>query len=250
MRNREALRIQEAVMAKWFSGASPHRRRAIARGALLASGVLLTAAVVVAVTGATSATGWRLVGWNNLGMHCMDSSFSVFSILPPYNTVEAQLVDASGNLVKSGSGVTVTYQAIADPTGSINTTSAGKTDFWDNVVALFGAGPPVDMGLAGSGMPGTANVPQPMAFDASQNLFQATGIPITPYDDSPHEELLPVDAPHGEERLGRGPGHHGRGAPRLRRDGLLRVPRLEFRGRGEALRPGGSTTRTRCATTA
>ena len=24
-----------------------------------------------------------LVGWNNLGMHCMDRDFSVFSILPP-----------------------------------------------------------------------------------------------------------------------------------------------------------------------
>jgi PKD repeat protein len=179
-------------MAHGFNGASPHRRKAVARWTLLAAGILLAAAGVVAVTGATSATGWRLVGWNNLGMHCMDSSFSVFSILPPYNTVEAQLVDASGTLVKSGSGVTVTYQAIADPTGSINTTSAGKTDFWDNVVALFGAGPPMDMGLAGSGMPGAANVPQPMAFDASQNLFQATGIPITPYDDSHTKNYYPL----------------------------------------------------------
>jgi hypothetical protein len=42
----------------------------------------------LAASGATSA----LVGWNNLGMHCMDSDFSVFSILPPYNTIEAQLI--------------------------------------------------------------------------------------------------------------------------------------------------------------
>jgi PKD repeat protein len=164
----------------------------VARWALLVAGILLTAAAVVAVTGATSATGWRLVGWNNLGMHCMDAQFSVFAILPPYNTVEAQLVDSSGHLVKSGSGVTVTYQAVADPSGSINTTSAGKTDFWDNVVALFGAGPPVDTGLAGASMPGTANVPQPMTFDASQNLFQATGIPVTPYDDTHQKNYYPM----------------------------------------------------------
>ncbi len=33
-----------------------------------------------------------LVSWNNLGMHCMDSDYSVFSILPPYNTIHAQLI--------------------------------------------------------------------------------------------------------------------------------------------------------------
>jgi hypothetical protein len=40
----------------------------------------------------TAAPGTRLVGWNNLGMHCMDADFGVFSLLPPYNTVHAQLV--------------------------------------------------------------------------------------------------------------------------------------------------------------
>ena len=36
----------------------------------------------------------QLLGWNNLGMHCMDSDYSVFSVLPPYNTIEAQLGSA------------------------------------------------------------------------------------------------------------------------------------------------------------
>ena len=35
--------------------------------------------------------GYTLVGWNNLGMHCMDADFSVLSLLPPYNTIHAQL---------------------------------------------------------------------------------------------------------------------------------------------------------------
>ena len=160
---------------------------------LLASGALaVAAAVAIAATAVNPATGYTLVGWNNLGMHCMDSDYSIFSILPPYNTIEAQLVDASGNLVKSGSGVTVTYQAIADPTGSINTSSAGKTNFWQHVLALFGASPAVDAGLAGSAMPGAANAPQPMGFDATQNLFQATGIPVTPYDDANTKNYYPM----------------------------------------------------------
>ena len=25
----------------------------------------------------------QILGWNNLGMHCMDADFSVFAILPP-----------------------------------------------------------------------------------------------------------------------------------------------------------------------
>ncbi len=33
------------------------------------------------------AAEWQVIGWNDLGMHCMDGTdFSVFSILPPYNT--------------------------------------------------------------------------------------------------------------------------------------------------------------------
>ena len=84
-------------------------------------------------------TGWTLVGWNDLGMHCMDADYSVFSILPPFNTIHAHLVDASGRLVRAGDGVTVTYEAVADATGSINTTSRNKTNFWQFVQALYGA---------------------------------------------------------------------------------------------------------------
>ena len=51
----------------------------------------------------------QLLGWNNLGMHCMDSDYSVFSILPPYNTIEAQLI-VGGKLVKAGTGYSVASQ--------------------------------------------------------------------------------------------------------------------------------------------
>ena len=67
----------------------------------------------------------QILGWNNLGMHCMDSDYSVFSILPPYNTIESQLI-VGGKLVTNGSGYTVTYQAVVDPSGSINTTAMGQ----------------------------------------------------------------------------------------------------------------------------
>src|SRR5512137_1471382 len=75
--------------------------------------------------GTAQAASSALLGWNNLGMHCMDSDYSVFSILPPYNTIEAQLI-VGGKLVKSGTGYTITYEAVADPDGSMNSTSVGK----------------------------------------------------------------------------------------------------------------------------
>ncbi|MBL8728372.1 MAG: hypothetical protein JNM25_08085 [Planctomycetes bacterium] len=140
-------------------------------------GSLLVVAVPLAAQGPP-----RLLGWNDLGMHCMDSDTSVFSILPPYNTFHAQLM-VGGNLVTNGS-YTVSYQGVADPSGSINTTSIGKTDFWQHVQALFGASPPLDQGLAGFRMPGAGNVPQSMSFHPGIDDYVAEGVPVTPFDDN------------------------------------------------------------------
>jgi len=65
-------------------------------------------AVVFALALPLWAANNQILGWNNLGMHCMDSDYSVFSILPPYNTIESQLI-VGGKLVTNGSGYTVTY---------------------------------------------------------------------------------------------------------------------------------------------
>ena len=126
---------------------------------------------------------WTITGWNNLGMHCMDDDYSVFSILPPFNTINVQLMDAQGHLVTDPTGLTLTYEAVMDPLGSINTSSAGKTNFWQYAPTLFGATLQPDQGLAGKNMPGPANTPQPMDWDANFRWFNATGIPITPVDD-------------------------------------------------------------------
>ncbi|MDX2166564.1 MAG: Ig-like domain-containing protein [Deltaproteobacteria bacterium] len=136
--------------------------------------------------------GWTLVGWNNLGMHCMDPDYAVFALLPPYNTLVAQLVDANGRLVTDDAGVTVTYAAVADPDGSMTRSSAERTNFWTYVGALFGVEPAVDVGLAGNAMPGAANAPQPMHFDPARGWFIAEGIPITPHDDAGRVNTYPL----------------------------------------------------------
>jgi len=133
-----------------------------------------------------------LIGWNDLGMHCMDADYSVMAILPPYNTIHAQLIDSSGNLVTVPGGITVTYEAVADPAGSINTTSVGKTNFWDYVLGLFGVSPAPNEGLAGFDMPGPGNPPQAMIWEASHNWFTAEGIPITPHDNAAVKNYYPM----------------------------------------------------------
>lgn len=143
----------------------------------------------------------QLLGWNNLGMHCMDSDYSVFSILPPYNTIEAQLI-VNGKLVKSGTGYTVTYQAVADPSGSFNSTAMGKGNYYSYAQQLFGATLAPEGGLAGWSMPGPNNTPQGLRFETSNapaagvvtpvNWWRAEGIPISPYDDAQVKNPYPV----------------------------------------------------------
>jgi hypothetical protein len=139
-----------------------------------------------------AALDWTVVGWNDLGMHCMDSDYEIFSILPPYNNIHAQVFDASGHLITNPNNVTLTFKAVADAYGSINVTSAGKTNFWEHSLELFGAAPPVDQGLAGYSMPGLGNTPQVMDFDAGNQWFSAEGVPITPTEDLGHSNAYPM----------------------------------------------------------
>ena len=158
------------------------RLRRLALALLICAGAL--APVPVAGLSPAPEAGWRLVGWNDLGMHCLDADFATFAILPPYNTIHAQLIDSAGMLVTVPGSITVTYEAVADPAGSINRSSVGKTNFWEYIVDLFGFPLSDDQGLAGHDMPGAANTPQPMTWSAGAAGWSAEGIPITPLDDN------------------------------------------------------------------
>ncbi len=158
-------------------------------------------AAILTIPAILRAATTTILGWNNLGMHCMDSDYSVFSVLPPYNTIEAQLI-VNGLLVTSSNGYTVTYQAIADPSGSINSTAIGKGNFYTYAKMLYGKDLAPDMGLAGWAMPGISNIKQSMVFEQTNvpaagvatpvNWFRAEGIPISPYDDAQNKNPYPL----------------------------------------------------------
>jgi hypothetical protein len=121
--------------------------------------------------GGTTPTGeYKLIGWNDLGMHCMNESFANLAVLPPYNTLWAQLIRQGPVPQVITGGVTIEY-SIVD-----NTYSAGKTDFWQYVKPLFGVDLAPNVGLKGAMLAG--------AMHASGDHFVIEGVPLTPYRDS------------------------------------------------------------------
>jgi len=132
---------------------------------------------------------YTLTAWNDLGMHCMDGSdFSVFSVLPPYNNLHAQIKDKNGGLITSG--INLSYESIKDANAKINTNSSTKTNFWDHVKSLFGVELANDVGLKGNPTPSLT--PAPMNFNTQHNWWEAEGIPITPYNDDGSKNYYPL----------------------------------------------------------
>lgn len=163
-----------------------------------------TVPVKLTITASTSGGGggggtgsYALLAWSELGMHCMDGKdYSVFSVLPPYNTIYAKLLTKGSQPAPVTSGVTVTYVAMADSTGSINTTSYGnstvaqKTNFWAYVRLLFLGQPLPDVGL--HNYPVQSRTPQAMTYDSTKGLWKGEGIPTAPYDDNGASKPYPM----------------------------------------------------------
>jgi len=127
---------------------------------------------------------YAVFSWNDLGMHCLNPTYDQAVILPPYNTVWAQVVHRGNPPQIVTQGVTVEYRIVD------NTSSYGKTDshggdfaqFWDNSQALFGVTLAQDEGLnledpnLHNGLSGT------MVLKGDH--FQVNGIPLVPVNDA------------------------------------------------------------------
>ncbi|HJV35326.1 carboxypeptidase regulatory-like domain-containing protein [Geomonas sp.] len=109
-----------------------------------------------------------IVAWNDLGMHCAQDDYSYFCILPPFNTLHAQVIKRGSGVVTEG--VTVSYSFPK------KTDSTLHTNFW-SYAARYGWNVAPNVGITGTRLAGT------MSLDANNLGFQAVGIPITPYDD-------------------------------------------------------------------
>jgi hypothetical protein len=126
------------------------------------------------------ASDYVVLTWNDLGMHCYNPDFRDIGVLPPWNTLWAQVVRVGDPPQLVTSGIKVTFE-FPD-----NTYSVGKSDFWDqspyrsgqNAQLLFNlpAPLPANVGLTGTGLSGE------MELDGDH--FVAEGIPLTEYRDS------------------------------------------------------------------
>ena len=120
----------------------------------------------------SSAAGgnYKILAWNDLGMHCYNRDFADMAVLPPYNTFWVQVVKEGNPPELVTAGIRVEY-FYAD-----NTYSVGKTNFWSYDQALFGVDLPPNVGLKGKGLSGV--------MDLAGDHFVAEGIPITEFSDS------------------------------------------------------------------
>jgi hypothetical protein len=122
--------------------------------------------------------------WNDLGMHCLNPTYDRAVILPPYNTVWAQVVKRGNPPIVVTAGLTAEYRVID------NTYSYGKTDghggafaqFWDNCQAIFGTTLEHNTGLNIED-PGIRNgLSGQMVL--KDDHFQVNGMPVVPVNDS------------------------------------------------------------------
>ncbi len=113
-----------------------------------------------------------LLVWNDLGMHCISDSDPWFVILPPANTLEAQLIKRAETPELISEGVTLKYAA---PAGFKN--PAKHVDFWKYSEKTFGKKLEENMGLFGNGMDGE------FIYNEDRMSFMAAGIPVVPYND-------------------------------------------------------------------
>ncbi|MFO0839518.1 MAG: hypothetical protein U1D55_13460 [Phycisphaerae bacterium] len=126
-------------------------------------------------------TPYVVIGYNDLGMHCMNADFSEIMVLPPFNTLHAQLIrrGTSPDIETSSGDFEVRYFLPS------NTHGADKSNFWAYPQPLLGPPPPPNFGITGSGMSGTM-APTP------QRDWMVTGIPLVPIDDSGQENAYPL----------------------------------------------------------
>jgi hypothetical protein len=117
--------------------------------------------------------GIVVLAWNDLGMHCYNRSFQDLAVLPPYNSLWAQVIEIGDPPRVITQGITVSY-VFTDNTYSV----LPKSDFWLYAQDLFSLANPLppNVGLTGKGLSGM--------LDPHGDHFVAEGIPLTEFRDS------------------------------------------------------------------
>ena len=163
--------------------------------AIFAGGLTAYRAGALPLKPPPSSPKYVVIAWNNLGMHCYNPDFSNLAILPPYNTLVAQVIkvgdDSQDPRVPAQivtTGVKVEYSF---PDNSYSVGGSGvppgrpdKTNFWDYAEPLFGVKLEHNIGLTGKGLSGTMD-------PTADGYFIAEGIPLTDIRDQDAATMTP-----------------------------------------------------------
>lgn len=112
-----------------------------------------------------------LLAWNDLGMHCISDCDPWFILLPPANTLEAQLIKRGPTPEIITEGVEIRYvveKGFENPSAHV--------EFWNFAESYFGTKLENNVGLAGKGLSGTFEYKEGRGFVAEM-------IPVVPYND-------------------------------------------------------------------
>lgn len=167
--------------------------------------LLASIALLVACGSAAAApiVQYKVLGVNDLGMHCVDDDFSTLTILPPFNVVQGQIVGIDTNgvprLLTAADKVELTFRAVRDLSGSINSSwkdaqGRPKTNFW-TYDSAYGLSLPEGQGIFGLTMPKDATRRANITFTppvSGDTVYKAAGIPILPIDDAGRKNPYPM----------------------------------------------------------
>lgn len=139
---------------------------------------LAALAVVATCAGVASAYTYKVIARNDLGMHCACPTFEGFLLLPPYNTIRAQVFRMGSDPSLISSGVTVSY-SVAENTDAILKADPYFSSWITNAPKLFPGFAPVNaqgnvVGLTGKKLADT------MTYDYTSRSYKAEGVPVYP----------------------------------------------------------------------
>ncbi len=124
---------------------------------------------------------YALFAFNDLGMHCISDNDAYFVILPPANSLMAQVVKRGETPKVVHEGIHLDYkvqEGFENPEKHVM--------FWDWAKTIFGADLKPGIGLGGRGVNGK------MEYSDKHGAYTAELIPVTPYPDGGGHNPYPL----------------------------------------------------------
>jgi hypothetical protein len=146
-------------------------------------------------TGGTTLGDYVVVATNDLGMHCVCMTFDKFVLLPPYNTLRAQVIRRANepSVVADPNSIRVEYNIVENTEDSLKADPYYQS-WLTNAPKLFPGFEPVRadgriQGLTGSTLSGQMEA-------QSQGYWEVKGIPAYPNIDSNGVMVDPLGGPN------------------------------------------------------